>query len=84
MTEYCRYYQQFYPPADDPVQKRENQRLLEGAIQALPFRQQQVFIMGKEFSIRRKEMAEKLEMSQLTVKNHMARALKKIRGIVEN
>jgi RNA polymerase sigma factor (sigma-70 family) len=83
MSEYCRYYQQLYPPTDDPVQEREYQRLLEGAIESLPLRQQQVFIMGKELSMRRKEMARRLNMSELTVKEHLARAVKKIKGTME-
>lgn len=84
LTEYCRYYRQLYPPTDDPVQEKEYQRLLEGAIQDLPLRQQQVFIMGKELSMRRKEVALKLKMSELTVKNHMARAVKKIKDTIED
>ena len=83
LSEYSRYYKQLYPPTDDPVQEKEYRKLVERAISDLPLRQQQVFILRKELSLRRTAVARELKISESTVKIHLARAVRAIKGKIE-
>ena len=57
--------------------------LFEQAILTLPDRQQSVFRMNRLEGLTMDEIASKLEISPYTVKNHLAEATRKIKGLVK-
>lgn len=73
------HFRQYWPPTEDPVLEKEYRLLLQEAVRSLPRRQQQVFILSKELRLSRKEIARQLGMSEFTVKEHTARAMKALR-----
>lgn len=60
------------------------QELLNKSISLLPEKQRQVYILAKQESQSYLQIAEKLSLSPLTVKTHMARALESIRKHLKN
>ena len=65
--------------ASDCVDKEAFYRLLQAAVETLPDRCREIFILCKEESLSYKEVAEIREVSVKTVENQMGIALKKIR-----
>jgi len=65
---------------DRHVRERELSRLIEQAVNELPERMREVFIMSRNEGKSHKEIAEALEISESTVKNHMKGALKNLRS----
>lgn len=65
--------------SDAPLEDEQFTSLLNGIIQQLPPQQQKVYRMMKEQDLTYQEIACLLEISPLTVKKHMAQALKFIR-----
>lgn len=57
----------------------QNERLLEQIINSLPVRQKEVFSLSRHEGLSHDHIAEKLNISQGTVKNHMVRALQTIK-----
>ncbi|KAA8484418.1 RNA polymerase sigma-70 factor (ECF subfamily) [Arcticibacter tournemirensis] len=57
----------------------ETGRLLQKAIEYLPPQQRTVFRLCREEGLKYKEVAERLSISQLTVKTHMQQALRSLR-----
>lgn len=68
--------------ASDCVDKEAFYRLLQAAVETLPSKCQEIFILCKEESLSYKEIAEIREVSVKTVENQMGIALKKIREYV--
>nr|WP_315242220.1 RNA polymerase sigma-70 factor [uncultured Flavobacterium sp.] len=68
-----------FHPADAPLEDEQFTALLNGIIDQLPAQQQKVFRMIKEQDLSYQEIADLLEISPLTVRKHMAQALKFIR-----
>jgi RNA polymerase sigma-70 factor, ECF subfamily len=70
-------------PAPTPIQLLENQQLrreLERAIQSLPERRREVFILRCVHDLSYKEIAEVMETSTQTVANQLSSALSTLRG----
>ena len=65
--------------ASDCVDKEAFYRLLQAAVETLPDKCREIFILCKEESLSYKEVAEIKEVSVKTVENQMGIALKKIR-----
>ncbi|CAL1519743.1 RNA polymerase sigma-70 factor [Chitinophaga sp. MM2321] len=65
--------------ADEKVITEQYRQLLAEAIAQLPKQQQLVYKLGKEQYLSYEEIAQRLSLSPLTVKTHMARALDAIR-----
>lgn len=61
------------------VRQHECQRLLHKAISLLPPQQQQVYKLSKIEGLSHERIAEKMQLSKLTVKTHMAKALQFIK-----
>lgn len=57
---------------------------VENLISNLPERQKQVFLLHREKGLTYPEIAEELEISKNTVENHMVKALKYLRGNLNN
>jgi RNA polymerase sigma-70 factor (ECF subfamily) len=64
----------------DQLQDAQYQKLLREAIGTLPEKQKQVFELARHHNLSYLQIAEKLQISSLTVKTHMSRALQHIRN----
>lgn len=56
------------------------EKLLEKGLKVLPDQQRIIFLLSKKEGLSHQKIAEKLEISPLTVRNHLHRALKTIRA----
>ena len=63
----------------DKVEDSQYQQLLQQALLELPAQQQKVFYLARQEQLTYMEIGEKLGISPLTVKTHMARALNHIK-----
>ena len=72
------------PTAEDKVFAGEIGRRLQAALDELSPRQRAVFLLKHYEDRRLEEIAEILELDLGTVKAHMARALKKLRGLLHD
>ena len=66
--------------ADEIILSRENEKLLQAAVQQLTQQQKQVYQLSQESGMKNEEIALFLNISSLTVKNHLAAARKSIRN----
>jgi|SRR5699024_6318925 len=62
------------------VLAKESRQWLQNIINRLPSQQQMIYRLSKEDGLSRKEIAERLEISPNTVKNHLLKAMRFIRG----
>lgn len=65
------------------VESREMEHFLYEMVDQLPDRQKEIFHLSREKGLTHKEIAEKLNISPNTVKNHMIQALKTLRSRFE-
>lgn len=65
---------------DEKIRERELAKQIEAEIDALPERMREVFLMSRKEYLSHKEIAEKLDISEFTVKNHIKKALKILRS----
>lgn len=81
--KYLRSLQNFITEAnfitDRQVRERELTRLIEDAVNELPPKMREVFLMSRQAGKSHKEIAEELNISESTVKNHIKAALKVLR-----
>lgn len=63
----------------DNIYLQESQQLLEKAIIKLPKQQQLIYRLAKEEQLSRTEIAQKLGLSENTVRNHLTAAVQSIR-----
>ncbi len=68
------------PTTENQVYQRELQHHIKSAIQDLPEKMQQVYLLSREEHLSHKEIAARLSISPKTVENQLASALKKIRA----
>lgn len=83
-TEELLWY--FTDPVAGPEQRyldKETAELLRQAVQQLPTQQRAVYEMAREQGLSHEEIAERLQLSKNTVRNHMARAMESIRKRLE-
>jgi RNA polymerase sigma-70 factor (ECF subfamily) len=64
----------------DKVQESQYDQLLQEALQILPEQQRRVFLLSRNEQLTYAQIGEKLDISPLTVKTHMSRALEAIRS----
>ncbi len=69
---------------DQTILARESERLINEAIARLPQQQQLIFKMNKLEGLNRNEIAEKLQLSPNTVRNHLAEAIKSVKAHLSN
>ncbi|RZK13843.1 MAG: sigma-70 family RNA polymerase sigma factor, partial [Flavobacterium sp.] len=68
---------------ENTIQYRETKQLLDSAIQKLPAQQKLVYTLCHIEGIKQKDVAERLNISPLTVKVHLREAVKSIRNYLE-
>jgi len=68
-------------PADILIEKELSERIA-AAVKRLPLQQQKVYVLRKEKGLQHEEIAEMLDLSVSTIKNHMKRALGNLRKII--
>lgn len=68
---------------ENTIQYRETKQLLDSAIQKLPAQQKLVYTLCHIEGVKQKDVAEKLNISPLTVKVHLREAVKSIRHYLE-
>lgn len=76
----------FSESADNPEQallRKESRGFLHQAIAHLPDRQRLIYRLSKEKGLKQEEIAARLNISQHTVRNHLAQALVNIRHFLE-
>lgn len=69
---------------DETVLAQESERLINEAIARLPKQQQLVFRLSKQEGLSREQIAEKLQISPNTVRNHLAEAMQSIRSYLNH
>ncbi len=69
-------------PVADTFQNAANQQMFTRAVNALSHNQRMVFQLAREENLSYVEIAERLNISPLTVKTHMARALKQLKTLL--
>lgn len=70
-------------PASEKAETAEYELLLKEAIAGLPDQQQKIFILARDERLTYAQIGNALQISPLTVKTHMTRALKYIRNFLE-
>ena len=66
------------------LRQHEYQQLIQDAINLLPTQQKQVYELAKTAGMNQQAIAEKMHLSRLTVKKHMAKALQFIRKYINS
>jgi RNA polymerase sigma-70 factor (family 1) len=69
--------------AEDIIITRENQELVQAAINQLPEQQRRVYLLSREAGMTYEEIATELNISRNTVKEHLRRATAAIRVYLE-
>src|SRR5690625_2372420 len=64
---------------EEAFEEKETRQLLQKIIQKLPSQQQIIYKLSKQEGLSRNEIAEQLQISPNTVKNHLLKATKYIR-----
>lgn len=64
---------------DEKIRENELAKQIEAEINALPERMREVFLLSRKENLSHKEIAENLDISVFTVKNHIKKALKILR-----
>jgi RNA polymerase sigma-70 factor (family 1) len=69
--------------ATDTILDQQYEELIQHAVGLLPSQQKQIFHMAKVEGLSHKDIAAQLKISHLTVKTHMAKALRSIRHYLQ-
>lgn len=69
-------------PDETPEEGKTLQDILDSALETLPPRCKDVFLLAKLQGLKYREIAEKLEVSEKTVENQMTKAIKLLRAYV--
>lgn len=67
------------PGSDDSLCEKQLQEKLNDIIRHLPAQQREVFTLSRQHGLKKEEIAEQMNISASTVKNHMTHALRTIR-----
>lgn len=82
-TDYSTSLQKFIDQGeyltDDYIREKEFKKLIEKEIELLPEKMREIFIMSREQDLSNKEIAEKLNLSEKTVRNQVNNALNNLR-----
>lgn len=76
---YLRVTESSVNDCDFAILENQNEELLKKILDGLPLRQQEIFHLSRNEGLSHDHIAERLNISQGTVKNHLVRALQTIR-----
>jgi RNA polymerase sigma-70 factor (ECF subfamily) len=76
-------FQEIESEVEDRLLDQQYDQLVQQAVRLLPSQQKQVFQLAKEEGLSHKDIAAQLNISHLTVKAHMAKALRFIRHYLQ-
>ncbi len=82
-NELIKYFKASPNNPEQELLQKESKRLLQQAVDSLPEQQRIVYNLSREKGLRQDEIAEELGISRNTVRNHMARALQKMKEYIE-
>lgn len=68
------------PEAEKKMEAEHYQEILKQSLKLLPDQQRLIFLLSKKEGLSHQKIAEKLNLSPITVRNHLHRALKKLRA----
>jgi len=74
-----RFIDEGHNSSDIQIREKELQQMIDREIAALPPKMREVFILSRKEHLTHKEIAERLNISEFTVKNHIKGALKILR-----
>ena len=69
---------------DETVLARESEQFIREAVSRLPAQQQLVFKLSKEEGLSREEIADKMQISPNTVRNHLAQGMRSVRTYLQD
>ncbi|UYQ94815.1 RNA polymerase sigma-70 factor [Chitinophaga horti] len=69
--------------AEERLSVNELRQLVQEALEALSIQKQTIFRLSKEEGLSHDEIAERMQLSKSTVKNHLSESLKHIRGHIQ-
>ena len=67
----------------DPLESKEYHTLIQQAIQQLPPQRKTIYLLSKHEGLKQQQIAEELQISPHTVRNHLAEAFRSIRNYVK-
>jgi RNA polymerase sigma-70 factor (family 1) len=70
----------YHSDTENNLVQKEYDEILKRAVDSLPPKQRQVYVLMKENGYKRHEVAAKLQLSEETVKTHLAQAMRAIRA----
>ncbi len=70
----------YYSDTENKLVQKQYEEILKRAVNCLPAKQKQVYILVKEKGYKRNEVADELHLSSETVKTHLAQAMRTIRA----
>lgn len=70
--------------SDEQIIKEDTEKLIQQAISQLSPQRQEVFRLSREEFLSYDEIAEKIQLSKFTVRNHLSAALQFLRGHISN
>lgn len=75
-----KFYQEGQNQTDEYIREQELAQQIEREINALPPKMREVFLLSRESQLPNRAIAEKLNISEFTVKNHIKKALRALRA----
>lgn len=70
-------------PTPDPLETKEFNKLIQQAIQQLPPQRKIIYLLSKHEGLKQQQIAEELQISPHTVRNHLTEAFRSIRNYVK-
>lgn len=67
----------------DPLEAKEYHRLIQQAIHQLPPQRKTIYLLSKQEGLKQQQIAQELQLSPHTVRNHLAEAFRSIRNYVK-
>ena len=77
---FAQYEQEYDYSTDRLIREKQMLEIIDREINALPTKMKEVFLLSRKNYLSHKEIAEKLDISEHTVKNHIKSALKILRN----
>lgn len=84
LEELLYFLQQDHFSADSILQAKESREIIEAAIESMPRQRKLIFKLSRENGMTHEQIAEHLNISRNTVRNHMTEALRDLRNYLSH